>query len=248
MKKQEREFWIAVTALAISIVAAGFTGLQWAEARQARIDAQEEAEAQRQQDEKHFDTARQDAQKSADAQEAEVQRSAAAAERSARSSEKSNQIASDSLHLNRQIFQITERAFVHVKSVEFTVAPNQPATVTVAIENVGRTTAKAALAHVNLVLRNRPIADQPEDFPSTTYLSPVDLAAGDNWSVTAKTLDTLSQDEIEDVKRATLLIYCYGHIDYTDAFVNRRKTTFCFQYNSDDPSKSHSCPHYNTVE
>jgi hypothetical protein len=39
MKKQKRELWLAIIALCIRILAATFTGLQWYEAREARIDA-----------------------------------------------------------------------------------------------------------------------------------------------------------------------------------------------------------------
>lgn len=131
MDKEKWNFGLAIAAIVIALMAAGFTAAQWYEARQTRID-----------DEKHFDIARQDAAKASSDQQAQVERSAASAERSAKSSEKSTDVAGDSLRLSRQVFQTSERAFIHVKQITFVVEPNKPAKVIVQFENVGRTTAK----------------------------------------------------------------------------------------------------------
>jgi len=238
VKKQEREFWIAIAALAISVAAALFSAMQWFEARQIRID-----------DEKHFDIARQDAEKIANAQGAEVQRSAASAERSAKSSERSTDIAGESLRLNRDIFQISERAFVHPKSMSFVVEANKPAKVTVEVQNAGRTTAKGTVIFVNILLRNATLPENPEDqTPSSTLVTPVDLVAGDIRTSTVATSRSLSEGEVNGIKAGTLYLYSYGHIDYRDIFAHPRKSTFCAQYNKDEPDRSHSCPFQNTVE
>jgi hypothetical protein len=252
MKKQEREFWIAIAALVVSLCAAAFTGMQWEEARQARIDAHDEAERQRQQDQNHFELARRDAEAAAKSQQSEVERSASSSERSAKAAEKNTEIAHESVQLNRQIFQISERAFVRAKGIDFSLEPNKPASVTVIVENAGRTTAKNTTILTNLALRDAPFPDHPSgpppDMPLGSEITPVDLTAGDSRSTTIQTPRVLSEAEVKGVKDGVLYLYSYGHIEYSDAFSQKRRTTFCVQYNKDDQSKPHLCPSYNNVE
>ena len=66
--------------------------------------------------------------------------------------------------------------------------------------------------------------------------------------MTIQTPRVLSEAEVKGVKDGTLYLYSYGHIDYSDAFSLKRRTTFCVHYNKDDPSKSHLCPSSNNVE
>ena len=121
---------------------------------------------------------RQGSENAAKAQQTQVERSAASAERSAKSSERSTEISGESLRLNRQIFQVSERASIHVKSVAFAVEPNERAKATIEIENVGRTTAKGTLSSVNVGLANYPISEPQKDV-EPVLRTPLDLVSGD---------------------------------------------------------------------
>lgn len=235
--KQNRDFAIAIAALVISIAAAGFTGLQWLEARQTRID-----------DEKHFDIARQDAAKAAGDQQAQVERSAASADRSAEASEKSTDIAGESLRLNRQIFQTSERAFVHAKEITIAVELDKPAKAVVRFENAGRTTAKDARMRVSITILSTPPTTPPPDAPLGAPIIPRDLVGGETTDLIVATNDPISKDLLELLKNGGAHIYVYGHAEYKDTFAHPHKTTFCAMYNKDDPSRSPACPFLNTID
>lgn len=247
MKKQEREFWIALAALIISVLAALFTGLQWEEARQTRIDVHNDAEKARAQADEQFKTARQDAQSSAKAQEAQVTTSATAAERSARAAEKSTTIAGESMQLNRQLFEASQRASVHVKTIRFTVKANELATVTIEIENAGKTTAKHTTCIVNIHGGSEPPTDNLPDL-SNPKVTPTDLVAGEIFDETASTVRPITPDEVTGVSTGRLFLIGFGHIDYLDAFGHPHKTTFCALYNPQDPGKPQVCGHFNSVD
>jgi hypothetical protein len=237
MEKQNRDFWIAFAALIISVVAAGFTGLQWFEARQARVE-----------DEKHFEIARQDAAQAANDQQTQVERSAVSAERSAKSSENSNSLASESLRLNRQIFQTSERAFIHVKQISFVLEPNKPAQTIVQLENAGRTTAKETRSIANIGFASAPLTQIPNDIIPNVPVTPMDLVAGDTREVPIATTNTVPEDQLERLKSGAVQLYSYGHIEYRDIFDRHHKTTFCARYNKDDPGRAYACPFFNTVD
>ena len=126
MKKQERELIIAVVALVISLMAALFTFLQWWEARQTRIDVHNAAERARHIAIEQFNIQRTDAQAAAKAQQSDVERPAAASDRSAKAAEKSASLAGTSLQVNRELFQISERARVHIKTIDDCCARMSP--------------------------------------------------------------------------------------------------------------------------
>ena len=227
---------IAVAALAISIVAAAFSGWQSCEAYKVRRA-----------DEEHFKINRDDNAKAAKDQQNQVERSAASAERSATSAEKSNDVAGESLRLNRQIFQTSERAFIHVKQISFVLEPNKPAQTIVQFENAGRTTAKKTISIANIGFATTPLTQVPNDIIPNVPVTPMDLVAGDTREVPIATSSNVPEDQIEKLKSGAVLLYSYGHIEYRDIFDRRHKTTFCARYNKDD-GRAYACPFFNTVD
>jgi hypothetical protein len=134
---------LGTVAIVISILAALFTGLQWWEARSARIQARGDAEVARQDAKEALRISREDAAKSAerasqDASEAmklqlEQGRMAARhAQRSALAAEKTAGTQFESLHLG-------ERAWVGIEGEWNRVA--QPFSVRFTVRNAGRTPA-----------------------------------------------------------------------------------------------------------
>lgn len=237
MDKEKWNFGLAIAAIVIALMAAGFTAAQWYEARQTRID-----------DEKHFDIARQDAAKASSDQQAQVERSAASAERSAKSSEKSTDVAGDSLRLSRQVFQTSERAFIHVKQITFVVEPNKPAKVIVQFENVGRTTAKGTRCMANIRLGNTPLTEVPQNVLPSVLRTPMDLVAGDIRELPVATTSAVPESEINSLKSGARYLYTFGHIEYKDIFAHPHRSTFCALFSADDPSRALACPFSNTVD
>jgi hypothetical protein len=245
MNKKEREFSVAIAALIISIGAAGFTGLQWYEARRTRIDVHDDAEKARELAERQFEVGRQDAQSSAHAQEVRVKESAASAERSAKAAEKNTVVAQESVRLSRQLFEISERAQVHVKKLDITVTPKAHATASVEIENVGKTVARNAICVANIAESLAPLNDNPADAPRPKGESAVDLVAGDVRTVLVRTPEPMLEEEVKAIGAGTTYLYVWGHIEYSDVFDHPHRTTFCAQYNPQQPQFAQACQHFN---
>lgn len=229
---------MALAAIIISVFAALFTGLQWKEARQTRID-----------DETRFQLAREDAKKSAAEQQAQVDRSAESAERSAKSSEKSNDVAIKSLELNQQMFQTSERAFVHVKEIDFLVRAGQPLKATIVFENVGKTPAKRILPYFILVYRGSVLSEIPKSDLAEARSSgtPVELVNGDHVNLDAVANGgPLTNDEVNYLSAGTGRVYAYGVIRYRDIFQIPRETDFWVEFKP--PNQDQACPFFNSVQ
>lgn len=247
MKKQERELTLGVAALAISLMAALFTFLQWWEARKTRIDVHSDAERARQVAVDQFNVQRTDAQAASQIQEGDVQRSANAADRSAKAAERSASLAGTALQVNRHLFEISERARVNVKGVDVYLKANEPIKAQLVFQNFGRTPANDLLVTTSLQFRTTPLPENPPDQPVREQ-SPNTLMPSDTQGASIVIESQASESAVEAVKAGKAYIYVFGHLEYKDVFLKPHKTSFCGKYNPADPAHLSMCVHNNGAD
>lgn len=248
MKKQERELTVAVVALVISLMAALFTCLQWWEARQTRIDVHNEAESARQLAVMQFNTQRADAKTAAQAQQKDVEQSAGAADRSAKAAEKSVLLADRALEINQKLFQISERARVHIKAVALSLQSNAPIKALLTIENFGKTPANRLEVTATLETRADALPDNPQDDPSIHEHPSTNLMPSDIHGMSLIGARPMSDAGVTAINEGKGFVYVFGHMEYEDVFGKAHKTTFCAQYNPKVPDQFNFCAYYNSAD
>jgi hypothetical protein len=153
-------------------------------------------------------------------------RTFSAANKSVKEANRSAQAAEDSLALIRASEVRRERAYLLVKGTSISVSQSNPRVgVAVTIQNFGLTPGTVVSARSFVSLREMPLAD--EGFPDHIVLGHgSDVVAQSAERTYTIIHSSLTDEQIEQMRRSKLAFVVKGELDYEDVFGNRHRTTF----------------------
>jgi hypothetical protein len=220
-RKRLRDEVFGLIAIAISLMAAVFTGLQYKEARATRIVVHEDAS-----------NARDDARKAAEAQVEDARRSAAAADRSAKAAEETAETESQAL-------RVSQRPYIAIKDAKmWPVANGSTILMEFRIKAIGASPALNVHIHAKCIIyehdevEQKPSKEeeQEEDDLMGKYLNVLDSNGPSIMLPGVEETDRCSTYKLRSTSRfeegGTLTVE--GVIRYQDIFGKSHWTKFCY--------------------
>jgi len=199
------EGWVSVASATVAGLSALFTWLQVREARKARVQTMDLANAQ-----------------------------AEAAKRSAEASERSAHAAEESAAVARNALEVGQRAWITISVVETKAVDQQsgsPLQVEVVLHNGGKTPAFEATCQAwldclaglpsDLNFGGYPLRDLGAIGPGSTALLPVTLNPG-------------SREMLMRARSGLMFVYLAGIVKYSDVFGNQHGTAWMYVYSYGD--------------
>jgi hypothetical protein len=235
LKKEVQDLVLPVIAIVISILAAIFTGLQWNEARNTRIEVHRDAEKALERSESQFKTQRDDAQAASVDQQVQVNRSATAANRSATAAEVSATTSKAAL-------EVSERAYIGITALgmDKDFADGQETRITAVIANSGRTPAFNVRTRHYFNCAPKPIPDVLP-FTKVETISTAVVHPLVQLTQASDKVPPLSREIVEMIRKGSWAFVAYGIVEYTDAFHKKRSTRYCYMYDPMNPTLFQVC-------